>query len=168
MPINSLTMPLGITPARAGKTQHYGLERGIRGDHPRSCGKDMMPASTALMELGSPPLVRERPSQFLSLFITAGITPARAGKTSSAAITSRSLRDHPRSCGKDTPRSRRNSSGPGSPPLVRERLAFRQVAPAAARITPARAGKTDKMIVSVLNIRDHPRSCGKDNFTWNI
>ena len=52
----------GITPARAGKTFVYAIGNAVYEDHPRSCGKDANSSSAAWNFMGSPPLVRERPS----------------------------------------------------------------------------------------------------------
>ena len=76
----------GITPARAGKTNlgyDYG---GFMGDHPRSCGKDLLLSHSRLVLPGSPPLVRERLIVPVSLCIPSW--------------------DHPRSCGKDSLKKR--------------------------------------------------------------
>ena len=70
-----------ITPARAGKTPSQYQTAHDNKDHPRSCGKDMLPAMLLPPCVGSPPLVRERPSSTCVLIASAGITPARAGKT---------------------------------------------------------------------------------------
>ena len=50
----------GITPARAGKTFQVGHLYTADEDHPRSCGKDFIPAISGCVFGGSPPLVRER------------------------------------------------------------------------------------------------------------
>ena len=71
----------GITPARAGKTFSGLLHRRDVGDHPRSCGKDRHMPEFRFQAVGSPPLVRERPSDGAGEVIPFGITPARAGKT---------------------------------------------------------------------------------------
>ena len=73
--------PAGITPARAGKTHPDRPRRQSPQDHPRSCGKDSAARPTAIILLGSPPLVRERPESPLTTDKKSGITPARAGKT---------------------------------------------------------------------------------------
>ena len=72
---------LRITPARAGKTE--GTDWIIRKswDHPRSCGKDILSNLFVLEVWGSPPLVRERHSDYVDELFLLGITPARAGKT---------------------------------------------------------------------------------------
>ena len=71
-------------------------------DHPRSCGKDRSIASSTVLLAGSPPLVRERPSQGLVELDADRITPARAGKTCFPCHRRSSRGDHPRSCGKDS------------------------------------------------------------------
>ena len=72
-----------ITPARAGKTRTIpAIAHGWR-DHPRSCGKDVQIKLYAPAVQGSPPLVRERLQKMNNLLMIVGITPARAGKTSS-------------------------------------------------------------------------------------
>ena len=72
---------VGITPARAGKTEAKQLEEQRIQDHPRSCGKDVHITFIESKVKGSPPLVRERLFYFLDGGIVTGITPARAGKT---------------------------------------------------------------------------------------
>ena len=52
--------PRGITPARAGKTVTICSYILFCGNHPRSCGKDVLIDNYLLCEVESPPLVRER------------------------------------------------------------------------------------------------------------
>ena len=152
-----------ITPARAGKTlSSPGQCRG-REDHPRSCGKDYSCGHQGTIEVGSPPLVRERPRQQLDDVADSRITPARAGKTTANGECLKKTWDHPRSCGKDTIIAQTTAKGQGSPPLVRERLSPDKDACVSIRITPARAGKTVPPFVSSVSVWDHPRSCGKDS-----
>ena len=151
-----------ITPARAGKTcQNY--SPGIVGwDHPRSCGKDRIDVFDFNLQLGSPPLVRERRRSHPQIHEEKGITPARAGKTGVSLPRLCHRGDHPRSCGKDDSAFLRIKDGQGSPPLVRERQ--RHLRPHRGRngITPARAGKTAFSAHPCTVHGDHPRSCGKD------
>ena len=118
----SLVAFAGITPARAGKTCRSPWENMAAQDHPRSCGKDTECTTKGRRKEGSPPLVRERPDCICHLPNASGITPARAGKTSTP------------------PHRTRNTLG--SPPLVRERLCQLLYERPQLRITPARAGKT--------------------------
>ena len=74
-------MSVGITPARAGKTEPRSkIDRDIQ-DHPRSCGKDIDIIDDKDDKLGSPPLVRERLKNTEIPIPSRGITPARAGET---------------------------------------------------------------------------------------
>ena len=115
--------------------------------------------------MGSPPLVRERRHKKLTGRIHYGITPARAGKTMPWHTCAIVVRDHPRSCGKDTRQSFFLFRRPGSPPLVRERPTGLHNTSAVPRITPARAGKTRRIRLILISNGDHPRSCGKDRLT---
>ena len=111
---------------------------------------------------GSPPLVRERLNRGFTCVLSSGITPARAGKTSTTASCHFAGWDHPRSCGKDLYPALFAAAVLGSPPLVRERQVPKNNREPNSRITPARAGKT-RAFGSMPYLRwDHPRSCGKD------
>ena len=112
----------GITPARAGKTWIFVSTIWDAWDHPRSCGKDVRASAVGCCRPGSPPLVRERRQGLEDTALRAGITPARAGKTSCCCWHASFSRDHPRSCGKDQLLFQHRRSHSGSPPLVRERL----------------------------------------------
>ena len=133
---------LGITPACAGKTG-FGVIFGTAcWDHPRMCGKDIIPAGTAAPGLGSPPHVRERRSVPRRFTFLPGITPACAGKTVNDGGSKRVLQDHPRMCGKDDPGGKSYGTYQGSPPHVRERLRLSVSIELLSGITPACAGKT--------------------------
>ena len=106
--------------------------------------------------------MRERPLFRRYGYAASRITPARAGKTKLATEERAKVRDHPRSCGKDTLLTSGCVKEVGSPPLVRERLCGLFVALCALGITPARAGKTACVSIIACCMSDHPRSCGKD------
>ena len=91
----------GITPARAGKTFINNLQGALGKDHPRSCGKDFSGDGPVLLQIGSPPLVRERQTDPAGSHTHTRITPARAGKTVDVPGWDFAYGDHPRSCGKD-------------------------------------------------------------------
>ena len=110
-----------ITPACAGKTRRAGAVRGRKRDHPRMCGKDSHITATRAKPTGSPPHVRERPFRIVVIIITAGITPACAGKTLPHRRHYHHCWDHPRMCGKDAALSAPAQGTAGSPPHVRER-----------------------------------------------
>ena len=96
------------------------------------------------------------------------ITPARAGKTSTATRRRCRLKDHPRSCGKDHREWRMFKKDLGSPPLVRERHHHCTDYGERAGITPARAGKTFARQRRLREHQDHPRSCGKDRASIRV
>ena len=71
----------GITPARAGKSQHRIRSGQGQRDHPRACGEEKRPQGLSAGAAGSPPRVRGRaPAPRWSL-VRWRITPARAGKS---------------------------------------------------------------------------------------
>ena len=108
--------------------------------------------------------MRERRGEMLQLQKSDGITPARAGKTRCGRVLRLRWQDHPRSCGKDRWPVVGLMASLGSPPLVRERHKNYYPEPYNDRITPARAGKTAGCTVWPGMHRDHPRSCGKDDW----
>ena len=73
--------PVGITPARAGKTDRPAAARYIKEDHPRACGENGFRRHPVRMDRGSPPRVRGKLERIACLALFLGITPARAGKT---------------------------------------------------------------------------------------
>ena len=154
----------GITPARAGKTIIQGEMTLFDRDHPRSRGKDFKVFSPSSDELGSPPLARERRIYYSGAWKGGGITPARAGKTLYCTLVPTAYEDHPRSRGKDSRPRCWCRPRMGSPPLARERLRPRPIAPVVVGITPARAGKTSPASSQRPRSWDHPRSRGKDTF----
>ena len=76
-------------------------------------------------------------------------------------------RDHPRVCGKNLGEFPDTSDTQGSPPRVREEQVYRRKSPAASRITPACAGRTDVSIFIRICNGDHPRVCGKNCYITN-
>ena len=115
---------------------------GNRQDHPRVCGKDLIPCAKAHCCKGSSPRVREGPyiSNFLSFHFR--ITPACAGRTIKASRCQLYHQDHPRVCGKDYRSTLYVYTPLGSPPLAREGRTPYQFIRRFSRITPARAGRT--------------------------
>ncbi len=126
------------------------------------CGKDNKGVSFLISDSGSPPHVRERHAGTVVVMEWDGITPACAGKTPKTSRPTNTKRDHPRMCGKDPMRTITQWPITGSPPHVRERPIFKQFPAGRPRITPACAGKTQADCLKPLQVRDHPRMCGKD------
>ena len=75
------TMPPGITPAGAGKTNVAFLQYFLQQDHPRRCGENFTKSSRRRTCAGSPPQVRGKQGWYVHLMRNGRITPAGAGKT---------------------------------------------------------------------------------------
>ena len=131
---------------------------------------------------GSPPRVRGKLEIPRRAHPRPGITPACAGKTTTAPAHTTARRDHPRVCGENgifsgsrpwqqgSPRvCGENSDCPGcppwcrgSPPRVRGKRQCRDAHPRRVGITPACAGKTPEGYIYFLITQDHPRVCGEN------
>ena len=153
---------IGITPARAGKTEALRPAPFVLQDHPRACGENLRSEKTESRRVGSPPRVRGK--LILAFIITPllGITPARAGKTHCAGQTAVFDEDHPRACGENQDYSYPSGREAGSPPRVRGKRLSAGRALRALRITPARAGKTPQLPALKRLAEDHPRACGEN------
>ena len=90
-----------------------------------------------------------------------GITPARAGNTSSKLPVIMTGWDHPRACGEHREHSLCFLRWLGSPPRVRGTLGRASLCHQWSRITPARAGNTWKVYRKRCTYQDHPRACGE-------
>ena len=73
---------IGITPARAGTTADHSGQFHECEDHPRSRGNNAVLAEEFRPYPGSPPLAREQLQEMGGWKSNYGITPARAGTTS--------------------------------------------------------------------------------------
>ena len=132
----------GITPACAGNRVFCVSFRSHAEDHPRVCGEQKSMIACVSMYCGSPPRVRGTALNQSYYFIVFGITPACAGNRLSAILDKLQGGDHPRVCGEQTIRRKRQLHGEGSPPRVRGTAALRSGMPACRRITPACAGNS--------------------------
>ena len=135
----------------------------------------------ALFHLGSPPHGRGKVIVYITAWRVAGITPAMRGKDGtiqlhelSAGITpawagkrnwaigSRLLNwDHPRVGGEKLMGRPRRSVGAGSPPRRRGKVLHAGFEGILRRITPAWAGKRLQKLSFGLSARDHPRVGGE-------
>ena len=151
-----------ITPACAGKTISTACGEIILRDHPRMRGEDGGHAGHGRGILGSPPHARGRQTGEVTIEPRTGITPACAGKTSHEFGSRRPWRDHPRMRGEDGTGHRDPVHPGGSPPHARGRQC-RPCRPRRwRRITPACAGKTQRLLPNSSHQADHPRMRGED------
>ena len=134
-----------ITPARAGKTMTVSATTLAAGDHPRACGENSRIGSRPTFHPGSPPRVRGKRRYRYDRWRAAGITPARAGKTSAMVSSAMGVWDHPRACGENVQLNLRDRLHQGSPPRVRGKHRSGTVKRRYTGITPARAGKTERV-----------------------
>ena len=152
----------GITPACAGKTVAGNPDERTAEDHPRVCGENDHAQESRSVKRGSPPRVRGKPNFRLRLKSGSRITPACAGKTTTAGTQSNGSQDHPRVCGENLPRFCPMRTNIGSPPRVRGKRSEMSRAFHVVGITPACAGKTATPYLFFKHNKDHPRVCGEN------
>ena len=73
--------PVGLIPARAGKTSTHSRASSRPSAHPRACGENLKGAPTPLLPPGSSPRVRGKLPLTPQQKYHPGLIPARAGKT---------------------------------------------------------------------------------------
>ena len=130
-----------ITPAYAGKSLRQSFKESARRDHPRICGEKATRGCTISVGWGSPPHMRGKVGVSGTLIRFKGITPAYAGKSSSAKLRSSVARDHPRICGEKLFSRLLCGFLMGSPPHMRGKDRHRCGRQPCQGITPAYAGK---------------------------
>ena len=117
-----------------------------------------------LLEEGSSPLTRGKPSSRRSAATSSGLIPAHAGKTTCGTSQSTVGRAHPRSRGENTGRESGTASSKGSSPLTRGKRGRTASIRRACGLIPAHAGKTDGGAPALVSGGAHPRSRGEN---WN-
>ena len=90
-----------------------------------------------------------------------GITPAYAGKRFLLMTLWLCVRDHPRVCGEKLLGAAQETNAAGSPPRMRGKAPGADGRRQLPGITPAYAGKRDRIMLTTLWRRDHPRVCGE-------
>ena len=131
-----------ITPADAGKTGPSFQASLSSQDHPRGCGENCVDCCVRCSRIGSPPRMRGKQLNRLTIKRRDGITPADAGKTSSLFLPPQLRQDHPRRCGENFGVDGYNEFALGSPPQVR--------------------GKLNNITSCYIKVKDHPRRCGEN------
>ena len=130
-----------ITPAHAGKRDHSFIVLGQYGDHPRTRGEKYI-------------LCQDRHNG-------TGITPAHAGKRIKKCGGKLNMVDHPRTRGEKLGANLFQILVAGSPPHTRGKGIVAKSLRAETRITPAHAGKSSTRLISMLGLKDHPRTRGE-------
>ena len=159
------TISRGITPAYAGKRPYPTSTTGEAWDHPRVCGEKYRERIKTCILTGSPPRMRGKVFSGGRTGNQAGITPAYAGKSRVVKQKPELPKDHPRVCGEKAMTSRKSASMPGSPPRMRGKDRPGGIRGRRGRITPAYAGKRERLRRSPSLSRDHPRVCGEKSMS---
>ena len=151
-----------LIPAHAGKTGRRALRSSPQSAHPRSRGENRCTASTKRATTGSSPLTRGKRERRRDPIAGARLIPAHAGKTVSCLRGCRPQRAHPRSRGENDPGGLRPRGIGGSSPLTRGKHFVDGNGSIRARLIPAHAGKTRKVLPGTTGTMAHPRSRGEN------
>ena len=124
LPLLHSPHPPGITPACAGKRLRIGVRYAQRKDHPRVCGEKRQGNMNKEVKVGSPPRMRGKASHHEVCVLVLGITPAYAGKSSTATLAAHSTGDHPRVCGEKSANPKVRDTMEGASPRMRGKVFF--------------------------------------------
>ena len=108
-----------IIPAHAGQTIGSAGLTGWNADHPRACGANVGDTSIEAFTNGSSPRMRGKHHHSPRTVRQLRIIPAHAGQTHYVLLFPRSVTDHPRACGANSPSSRFMFCFFGSSPRMR-------------------------------------------------
>ena len=150
------------SPPCAGKTGRRADLQPAVGHHPRMRGEDQRFLRMPATRRTSPPHARGRLVNEPFGGNAYHITPACAGKTPAHLVCATITTDHPRMRGEDIRTPNVAYDKLGSPPHARGRLHPRLDLGDRVGITPACAGKTNKVSWFGLRFADHPRMRGED------
>ena len=132
------------------------------GPHPRSRGENNRRRVVAWARPGSSPLTRGKPTVTVGRRVTAGLIPARAGKTSTETPQYPSWWAHPHSRGENRVFPSRNECTSGSSPLTRGKRQVLGRSRQVRQLIPAHAGKTLHNPAHRSASKAHPRSRGEN------
>ena len=140
------------------------MTRASRRAHPRAGGENPRSHSTRHEQKGSSPRGRGKPALSCRPRGDRRLIPARAGKTSVNGRTACARTAHPRAGGENVVAETKNFSRAGSSPRGRGKRRPSPITTRAARLIPARAGKTSRTSMSSCSAPAHPRAGGEN---WN-
>ena len=155
--------PLGLIPARAGKTWPSQPGHFLIRAHPRACGENGAQTARVLQPGGSSPRVRGKRRGRGRRARARRLIPARAGKTCSIQGDGGSVRAHPRACGENNGAYDQDRMEEGSSPRVRGKPGVAAALVPSTGLIPARAGKTDALARRRKMATAHPRACGENS-----
>ena len=161
-PRPSAPKPVGLIPARAGKTHLLLRFLWCLWAHPRACGENARTHTGADHAPGSSPRVRGKRADRCAGLARLGLIPARAGKTHEHGVAVVDDGAHPRACGENDAAPVRVRAMFGSSPRVRGKRPRRRARAQEDRLIPARAGKTRSVCAAARRERAHPRACGEN------
>ena len=153
----------GLIPAHAGKTISPVLTLSMTQAHPRSRGENVVGWWGGGCQVGSSPLTRGKLGDAGARTLLSGLIPAHAGKTSAPCRSRPGSRAHPRSRGENGGLHYQGLEGGGSSPLTRGKRGRARRGARPPRLIPAHAGKTSRVIWSVMSCPAHPRSRGEND-----
>ena len=156
-----ITLGQGSPPRVRGKVRPTPGKSRKGWDHPRVCGEKRYHRKCHALCRGSPPRVRGKGFYFGSRFRNARITPACAGKRATLWFARSRTWDHPRVCGEKAASTVPSLRMLGSPPRVRGKVTCTGGHADALGITPACAGKRQRVLKAAQEMGDHPRVCGE-------
>ena len=131
-----------LTSARAERTTGTPKTSPWSAAHLRSRGEDRKMDDKTILKAGSPPLARRGHEVVLRQQFSRRLTSARAERTPSDLMRSRSQKAHLRSRGEDKELNQRHRPRGGSPPLARRGRQLNGSRPGDPRLTSARAERT--------------------------
>ena len=153
----------GLIPARAGKTRTSAALFPCSAAHPRAGGENHVFDVGWREYSGSSPRGRGKRSRRTDTPPRLRLIPARAGKTRRGSDSHSSTRAHPRAGGENLTGLAATPLTLGSSPRGRGKPRTHGAHARADGLIPARAGKTARVIWSVMSCPAHPRAGGENS-----
>ena len=151
-----------LIPARAGKTRRAVRAAIVCEAHPRAGGENPRRGHGCQVRGGSSPRGRGKPPTVRRWAYGVRLIPARAGKTTVAAVGSLTVTAHPRAGGENDYGANRRRSRGGSSPRGRGKRRAHGPLHRSEGLIPARAGKTVRSRSCSVRAAAHPRAGGEN------
>ena len=158
-------LPLGNTPARAGRGDSPPICGHGGWKHPRACGERSIGLLSMTAATETPPRVRGEEEQAQHLRQRRRNTPARAGRGLADVGVVRVVKKHPRACGERSGTAVPSAHGTETPPRVRGEDDTEGRHEVRRGNTPARAGRGPAPRSRRRTAPKHPRACGERTAT---